>query len=352
MSIATVSTHRPTRAQPAMSLSSNDDTANSTEPRSCPATPPTHNSCHIIQPTINSRPVTPSTANKRTNTLSATSPVTPTHNTSSLLSSPSSIASPLASSESDPGTPPGLLSCSDSDSDSEQPPSPPGLLSCSDSDSDSDQSSYITHTTRLSVNMSQNTRTTLLNTKMTARFSVEPGKPPIITGGELTPELLADFENGCLTYFAWKDVAADRQVMKIAWGLQDTHMQVWYQADRDAINTAGFTAFMASIWKHWLPAGWEHNVKCLILSSSQGNSPVADWIHLLESTNTVLVSTTSHLETANLHNHIETHLHSDTQIAAHLAETHLILDYAAYVRAIKLIDNAHIRQAALVLPRL
>ena len=196
--------------------------------------------------------------------------------------------------------------------------------------------------------MSQNTRTTLLNTKTTARFSVELGKLPVITGGELTPELLADFENGCLTYFAWKDVAADWQVMKIAWGLQDAHMQVWYRADCDVINTAGFTAFMASIRKHWLPAGWEHNVKCVILSSSQGNSPVADWIRLLESTNAVLVSTTSHLETANLRNHIETHLHPDTQIAAHLAKTHLILDYATYVRAIKLINDVRIRQAALL----
>ena len=136
--------------------------------------------------------------------------------------------------------------------------------------------------------------------------------------------------------------------MKIAWGLLDTHVQVWYRGDRDAINTAGFTACMVSVSKHWLPAGWEHNMKCLILSSLQGNSPVADWIRLLESTNAVLVSTTSHLETANFCNHIETHLHPDTQIAAHLAKMHLILDYATYVRAIKLIDNAHIRQAALL----
>ena len=124
--------------------------------------------------------------------------------------------------------------------------------------------------------MSQNTGTTLLNTKTTAHFSIEPGKPPVITSGELTPELLADFENGCFAYFAWKDVAEDRQVMKIAWGLQDARVQVWYRTDRDKINAAGFTAFMKSVRTQWLPAGWEHNVKCLILSSSQQNLPVAD----------------------------------------------------------------------------
>jgi hypothetical protein len=66
----------------------------------------------------------------------------------------------------------------------------------------------------------------LLNTKTTARFSVKPGKLLVITSSELTPELLADFENECFTYFAWKDVAEDRQVMKVAWGLQDACVQV------------------------------------------------------------------------------------------------------------------------------
>jgi hypothetical protein len=119
--------------------------------------------------------------------------------------------------------------------------------------------------------MSQNTRTTLLNTKTSARFSVEPGKPPVITAGDLTPNLLADFENGCFAYFAWKDVAEDKQVLKVAWGLQDARVQVWYRAGREAINAAGFAAFMALVRDQWLPAGWEQAVKCLILSSSQQN---------------------------------------------------------------------------------
>jgi hypothetical protein len=62
----------------------------------------------------------------------------------------------------------------------------------------------------------------------------------------------------------------------------------------------------------------------------------------------VLASTTSHLSEDLIRAHIETHLNADTQIAAHLAETHLIANYAAYVRAIKLIDDNRIRQATLL----
>jgi hypothetical protein len=43
------------------------------------------------------------------------------------------------------------------------------------------------------------------------------------------------------------DVAENRQVMKVAWGLQDAHVQVWYRTNCDMINTASFLAFMAFV---------------------------------------------------------------------------------------------------------
>jgi len=95
--------------------------------------------------------------------------------------------------------------------------------------------------------MTQPAKTTLLSTKTTARYSSENGKPPIVTSGELTPELLADFENGCYAYFSMKDVNDDKQVSKIAWGLQDARVQVWYRANRDEINKDGFSEFMKSL---------------------------------------------------------------------------------------------------------
>ena len=71
--------------------------------------------------------------------------------------------------------------------------------------------------------------------------------PDLLTLDLLTPDLLTDFENGCFTYFAWKDVAEDKQVLKVAWGFQDARVQVWYRADCEAINMAGFAAFMTSV---------------------------------------------------------------------------------------------------------
>lgn len=140
--------------------------------------------------------------------------------------------------------------------------------------------------------MTQQSQTTLLKSDSTAVSIMEPGKPPIITAGKLTPALLTEFENGCYAYFANKQVLDEKlKVGRIAWGLQDARVKVWYRTNRAAVDTAGFDQFMKDVRTNWLDAGWEHEVKILILASSQGNMPISDWIRLLESTNTVLIGT-------------------------------------------------------------
>jgi hypothetical protein len=39
--------------------------------------------------------------------------------------------------------------------------------------------------------------------------------------GRLTPDLLFDFENGVYSYFSFKDIKAEKEVFKVASGLQD-----------------------------------------------------------------------------------------------------------------------------------
>jgi len=95
--------------------------------------------------------------------------------------------------------------------------------------------------------MTHSTKTTLLSTKTTAHYLSDNSKPPIVTSGELMPELLANFENGCYAYFSMKDVSDNKQVLKIMWGLQDARVQVWYRADCDTTNKGSFSDFMKAV---------------------------------------------------------------------------------------------------------
>lgn len=163
----------------------------------------------------------------------------------------------------------------------------------------------------------QQPKTTLLQSNSTAVSIVEPGKPLIITVGKLTPKLLTNFENGCYTYFTNKQVLDEKlKVGQITWGLQDARVQVWYRTNCAAIDAVGFDKFMLNVHTNWLDAGWEHEVKILILASSQGNMPVSDWIRLLESTNAILIGTTELLTEEQIHNQIKTHMHLDTLITS------------------------------------
>jgi len=85
--------------------------------------------------------------------------------------------------------------------------------------------------------------------------------------------------------YSFKDVKPEREVSKVAGGLQDGRIQTWYCLNRAAIDAAGFAAFMASVRSQWLDPGWEQEVKLIILGSSQGLTPISDWIMLVESMN-------------------------------------------------------------------
>jgi len=143
-------------------------------------------------------------------------------------------------------------------------------------------------------------------------------------------------------YFSFKDVKPEREISKIAGRLQDARVQTWYRLNRVAVDAAGFLAFMAHVREAWLETGWEQEVKLAILSSHQGNTPIADWIMLLESTNSLLQDYVCKLSDADLRNHIQSHVHVDTMSAATVAELHLITEYSKYKRALKVVDDARI----------
>ena len=190
---------------------------------------------------------------------------------------------------------------------------------------------------------SQSAITTLLPHSSLAVYIGEQGKPPVVTPGKLTPDLLFDFENGAYSYFSFKEVKPDKEVAKVAGGLQDGRVQTWYRLNRAAIDAAGFPEFMKSVCENWLEPGWEQEVKLLILGSAQGSKPVADWIMLVESTNALLLSHACALSTHDLHNHIQSHIHPDTMTASTTAELHLVTDYEKYKRALKVVDDARVR---------
>jgi len=160
--------------------------------------------------------------------------------------------------------------------------------------------------------------------------------------GRLTPDLLFDFENGAYSYFVFKDVRLEKEVSKVASGLQDARVQTWYHLNCAAVDAAGFAAFMKHVRDSWLSTGWEQEVKLIILASHQGSTPITDWIMLIKVTNALLNGHTCKLSDADLRNHIQSHVYADTMVAATVTELHLVNSYEKYKHALKVVDNARI----------
>jgi hypothetical protein len=142
--------------------------------------------------------------------------------------------------------------------------------------------------------------TTLFKCNTTAVYTCEQGRPPVISPGKLTPDLLFNFENSAYTYFLFKDIKAEKEVSKIAGSLQDGCIQTWYCLNRVAVDAAGFPAFMKHIRDSWLEMGWEQEVKLAILAAHQGTVLISNWIMLLKSTNALLNSHVCKLLDADL----------------------------------------------------
>ena len=78
--------------------------------------------------------------------------------------------------------------------------------------------------------------------KMSTQSQVDPDvasveqcnqmKPPMLTGGKVSTQVLWDFSDSCKSYFLHKEIAADKQVTAIIMGIKDHCIEDWYCALR------------------------------------------------------------------------------------------------------------------------
>ena len=69
--------------------------------------------------------------------------------------------------------------------------------------------------------MSSNTEAGLKQATVEDRYT----KPPILTEGDLMPEVAKDYETACLDFFNTKEIEEDDQVHRLLVGIKDHHMR-------------------------------------------------------------------------------------------------------------------------------
>jgi hypothetical protein len=132
-------------------------------------------------------------------------------------------------------------------------------------------------------------------TKVAKSKQLSASKPPFLTPGQIMPEVLRAREMGCKLFFFHKEIQDEEKVKKVAWGMQDSIVQDWYQNNQEVFDAMTFKNFMSEVRTYWLPTDWSDTVRRRMLASVQGQRPFGEWAIDIQSQNTLLRGTPSHL---------------------------------------------------------
>jgi hypothetical protein len=103
------------------------------------------------------------------------------------------------------------------------------------------------------------------------------------------------FEHGCRNFFVHKKIIADDQVSLIISGILDNCVGDWISAERDRLIALSFDDFMVEFRTNYLAEDWEEDTLRELLSMTQGATSFWDFAIAIQSKNSLLRDTTSHL---------------------------------------------------------
>jgi len=123
-----------------------------------------------------------------------------------------------------------------------------------------------------------------------------PTKIPLLSVGQITPEIISDWADCCRQYFEIKNIAEASQVVHAAAGLKNPLHRNWYSVNSATLKILSFDEFLARFRHETLPLHWEENVRVQMMQSRQGARPFSEWATNIRIKNTVLRGTASALD--------------------------------------------------------
>lgn len=71
-----------------------------------------------------------------------------------------------------------------------------------------------------------------------------PSKIPVFSDGEITPEIVKKWEEGCIDFFENKEINKTKHVCKVLTGLHDPRVCKWISSSHNCIQLLTFPNFM------------------------------------------------------------------------------------------------------------
>jgi hypothetical protein len=133
-----------------------------------------------------------------------------------------------------------------------------------------------------------------------------PSKPPVLHPGEITPQILWEFEDACLGCFNSKEIKPEVQVRRVLARLKDPCVGDWVAAERACLHGHPFNTFIAELRSNYLDPDWEDKARCKLGALMQGHSETFwEFSMRLMSMNSLLRDTESYLTPKDVRNRLQ-----------------------------------------------
>jgi hypothetical protein len=166
-----------------------------------------------------------------------------------------------------------------------------------------------------------------------------PTKVPILNAGDITPDVMREYEDDCINFFDAKEIPADKQVRKILAGIKDHRIKDWISVEREALLALSFEDFMSEFRTNYLEEDWESTTRRQLLAMTQGNQSFWTFAVALQAKNSLLINTPSYLQKDKLRHQIEAGIDAKLAKKCDAEKSNKIVDFKKWMADVRRLDD-------------
>ena len=170
----------------------------------------------------------------------------------------------------------------------------------------------------------------------------EGNKCPVLHPGDLDAEVFRKFEIACRNYVTNKDIAPEKQTVKVMTSLKDPRWEDWVEVHYEELKALSLKDFLTRFKENFMPADWETDVRIELNAMSQGeNHTFRDFAVAVQNKNSLLKHTDSHLDNDHVRTRIEAGMDPILNKRSRQSDKkfHLIKELQPWIEAIKELDD-------------
>ncbi|KIM85721.1 hypothetical protein PILCRDRAFT_5379 [Piloderma croceum F 1598] len=166
-----------------------------------------------------------------------------------------------------------------------------------------------------------------------------PTKVPILNAGDITPDVMREYEDDCINFFDAKEIPTDKQVQKILAGIRDHRIKDWIVVEREVLLALTFEDFMVEFRANYLEEDWESTTRCQLLAMTQGNQSFRNYAVALQAKNSLLINTPSYLQKDKLRHQIEAGIDAKLAKKCDAEKSNTIVDFKKWLADVRRLDE-------------